>query len=824
MKKILSLVLVLTLVLGSMSLAFATPSDVVGTDYEDAVNRLVAVGIINGYEDGTFRPDQTITRAEFAKIVVTALGLGDAAQYGASSSSFTDVAGHWAAGYINIAASEGIVNGMGDGTFAPDATVTFEQSVTMLVRALGYEPAVTGGYPSGYLVKAAELDITEDVDGVVGQPAPRGIVALLTDNALETPLMIQVGYGDEAKFVISGEDDTAEQTILETKLDMSNVDEMVVNIPRTDSDLEDNEIELADTGVVEVLDGFDFEGVFGTEITAYINDDDVVVAYEVNDDVILDSATWDSSDEELDLYNEDESYEINEDAVVYVDGEEAEVADAQSDFDYVKVILNDDDEIIFIDAFNLEESMIIEEVDEELVLGTDEDASDIELDLEDYTIVKAGQEIAIADLAEGDILYFNDDAEYAEVYATEVTGELNEDEIFTNDFELDGEEYTVAGTYVDEDGEMAEVDVTALEDMAEADDNTVKLTLNRAGEVRFVEGNIEEAEAEETGAAYLTDDMVVYSSRNELYVAIDAVNENGAEVAYDVALEDVDLYDNGTLDTTDYEDGDVIAGEESLVELTIDEDGDVTEVAFNLDNAEITEDIDVEDDNYAGNYRLSDDVVVFDLEEYLESDDVEDMVATTWENIEGYDLVKTGDVYYDEDGYVTYVVIEETDSEEDNTDMDILVSEVRVLSNGEEWRIDGFVDGEEVTLYTDSDEFTTAPTIAAAVYGDLLTVAVDDNTNKIVEDGTKAEAIEDVIKSINYSDNEVTFEGADDSIDTDDVTYELVSDGNVYDATDSDDVEVAKLRDLDEGDTVKIYLDVTGTKFAKAIVLTTEAE
>ena len=104
MKKVLALVLALTLALGTVSFAAAAPEDVMGTKYEGAVEKLTYLGIIAGYPDGTYRPDRPVTRAEFAKIIVTALGIGEAAQYAAGATRFPDVgAGHWASGYINVA-------------------------------------------------------------------------------------------------------------------------------------------------------------------------------------------------------------------------------------------------------------------------------------------------------------------------------------------------------------------------------------------------------------------------------------------------------------------------------------------------------------------------------------------------------------------------------------------------------------------------------------------------------------------------------------------------------------------------------------------------
>ena len=77
MKKVLSFVLVLTLVLGSFSMVFAAPahtalSDVAGTANEQAITVVNDLGIVEGYTDGTFKPDNNVTRAEFAKMLVSA--------------------------------------------------------------------------------------------------------------------------------------------------------------------------------------------------------------------------------------------------------------------------------------------------------------------------------------------------------------------------------------------------------------------------------------------------------------------------------------------------------------------------------------------------------------------------------------------------------------------------------------------------------------------------------------------------------------------------------------------------------------------------------
>ena len=110
-----------------------------GTTFEDifdstsrtAIEALAARGIINGKGDGIFDPAANMTRAEFAAIVTRALGLAPKA-----TDVFSDVAaGEWYAGYIGTANKYGIVNGVGDGKFAPEGTITNQEAATMVARA-----------------------------------------------------------------------------------------------------------------------------------------------------------------------------------------------------------------------------------------------------------------------------------------------------------------------------------------------------------------------------------------------------------------------------------------------------------------------------------------------------------------------------------------------------------------------------------------------------------------------------------------------------------------------------------------------------------------
>jgi len=190
-RKALSLIVAVAMTLTLMIPVFAaTPTDVVGTSYEDSVGKLVTLGIIKGYEDGSFKPDQNITRAEFSKIACYLIGVQAAADLAKGSTKFSDVkADHWASGYINVAAEKGMLKGYPDKSFKPEANVTYAEAITILVRAIGMGDFVEkqgGTWPANYLEKAASAGITKDVTGFSGNTAAiRGVIGQLSWNALE---------------------------------------------------------------------------------------------------------------------------------------------------------------------------------------------------------------------------------------------------------------------------------------------------------------------------------------------------------------------------------------------------------------------------------------------------------------------------------------------------------------------------------------------------------------------------------------------------------------------------------------------------------------
>ena len=95
--------------------------------YSKGVNYAVGQGLINGYEDGTFRPDEKITRAEFTQMIAN-----DIKTNGTKAINFNDVNNHWAKPAIEKVAGNGIINGYEDNSFRPNNNITRAEAVKML--------------------------------------------------------------------------------------------------------------------------------------------------------------------------------------------------------------------------------------------------------------------------------------------------------------------------------------------------------------------------------------------------------------------------------------------------------------------------------------------------------------------------------------------------------------------------------------------------------------------------------------------------------------------------------------------------------------------
>ena len=161
----------------------------------EVVDTLVQLGVINGYTDGSFKPNDTVTRAEMAKMIyVLRTGNSDASAYNNDKTTFTDIKGHWAAGYIKYCQSLGIIAGVSATQFKPDANVTAQEAAKMLLVTLGYNADKAGlvgiNWASKTNALADENGLLEDVNTSFTAACPRQYAAQLIYNAIDTPTVV----------------------------------------------------------------------------------------------------------------------------------------------------------------------------------------------------------------------------------------------------------------------------------------------------------------------------------------------------------------------------------------------------------------------------------------------------------------------------------------------------------------------------------------------------------------------------------------------------------------------------------------------------------
>ncbi len=160
MKKLLSLGISAALM---VSMAVVPASAVAATDEALALATLQSMNVV---EDSNPDLDAGLTRAQFADMLVKVTDNTDLLATTATRNLFSDVSTtHWASSEINLVYQLGYMNGNGDGTFAPDRTITLGEAVTAVLRVLGYTSADIGyAWPNDYIAAAQTMGLLDDID------------------------------------------------------------------------------------------------------------------------------------------------------------------------------------------------------------------------------------------------------------------------------------------------------------------------------------------------------------------------------------------------------------------------------------------------------------------------------------------------------------------------------------------------------------------------------------------------------------------------------------------------------------------------------------
>jgi hypothetical protein len=635
MKKVLSLVLVIAMILSSFSFAFAANFEDVEGDYEKAINTLVGLGVVTGYEDGTFKPERIVTRAEMAKLIVEILGYGDLVA--GSKSNFADTQGHWADSWIALAAGRGLVVGTGDGNFTPDRQVSYDEAITMIVRALGYTDDCNElkgmTWPTNFKVKAADLKLTKDVK-IVGTGADRGGVAQLLFNALEAN-MVTVDTDGNVNYVKDGDDNKILLNALAKK------DRFVVAPKHLDEDDKEYKGDIVDLAPYMYQD-----------IKVFVNDDDeVVYVTKVESEVKVGEfrRTDDNSDgkyaEDGEVFiridGKNKAYDLfqekNKDVAipVFYNGAEVVMDETEMEIGGSKVVdlnraaatfvLNDDDEIVgivankFTDALRVKNEYNGKAKFEGINLPLDDDD---EVDYDRLTVT--GEVDALEDIEEDDVIVLfasagektpTKDTEklVIQVVRNTVEGKITR----TNsdgEFYIDGK-YYAASQFAQYEFEVGEEGIYFL-------DHQGKL-------VDFEEDDADEPKDYAVIVELLDGVMTVGSKPRKLADAeITIVNAKGEEITY-------------KFDSKAKVDGKPVFGEDDANYITINKDldeyqvikytvnskGKISKVTIVEDKIDLTQDEKDKKDITGKSYVFASNAVVFNYvdEEEVEVVDVDDL-------------------------------------------------------------------------------------------------------------------------------------------------------------------------------------------------------
>lgn len=293
------------------------------SDVGNAILQLSNLGIINGFGNNLFLPDETLTRAQFAKIAVYMLGeQKNAASYG-TQTVFSDVSqSHWASEYVNYIAEREIINGYPDGSFGAEDTINYAQALTILIRLLGYGGEdVAYKWPDGYINMAASLGITKNMRFDKYESLTRGNAAYLVYNTL-----------------LAEKKENSSVKLLSSK----SIEDVVIYADwETDESLSNGSI-LTTEGVYKLADSTNIsQSIFGSMGTLYLDADNKATAFVPeretvrNITVVSAAKNTDSGKTEITFtengVTKTESFGVN--APIYYSGKSAEIGNAVSELE-----------------------------------------------------------------------------------------------------------------------------------------------------------------------------------------------------------------------------------------------------------------------------------------------------------------------------------------------------------------------------------------------------------------------------------------------------------------------------------------------------------
>ena len=569
--------------------AFTDQSDIAVDS--DVVDTMTALGVIEGYTDGSFRPDDTVTRAEMAKMIyVVRTGRSDASAYNDDATSFTDIGDHWARGYIKYCNSLGIIAGHSATRFAPDDTVTTQEAAKMLLVTLGYNAETAGLVGAGWNTKtialADENGLLADVNCGTTQGMPRQYAAQLIYNTIFAPT---VAYRDGEYTNLNALGNGKNDTVGEKYMDLLSYETVLKgysdgkaifasypsgvrfnDYTADHSDLIDREVRVLYKTATTINGKATIYGLFELGDNTYI------------DTIVGNVTDYSAADKEIDI--DGTTYDVA-DKIVF--DEDVDWAKDNYSAQPVTVTVNDQNEVYMLDADSNFKVAQVTYVGSKTINATDGFSEAVE-DIDAYDGIAKDDWVVVS---------YNDYTEkYVLTKADVVTGEL--EVVNGSDVTIDGEVYTIANDH------WADSSLSMLEDS----------NLGNTVEVVVVDGYVYSAD-KVSGVASMDD--VVYISGMEKktsygkdsYMA-KATFADGTSA--DIKVVDITAKTGSSASTTNWKtEIDTNAYAYNGVYAFDLEDDEYTLNAITTDDFDAVESVATAGDDRIGSFRVNDDAVVF---------------------------------------------------------------------------------------------------------------------------------------------------------------------------------------------------------------------
>ncbi len=713
----------------------AIPADVAGTRYEEPVQILAALGIMNGDENGQFRLEDTIIRSEVAKMAVHAMALDAAADAAKGTSQFTDVANdHWANGYINIATSLGLIEGDGDGKFRPNDNISYAEAMAIMVRATGYAVSANenGGYPTGYMAVGTSNGLSKNVQATAAEKITRGNVAYLTSNALEVKLMEQKEFGSSSSYQVT------EKTLLGDKLKVTKSTGQIKAVEKASvtgsSSLGKDQVTIGDKTYKSRTN---LSNLLGYNVTYYVQeitsgDDEVILALPIaskNKTIKIDSESFSklttkNGNTAVEYFTSGSdtktaAAEINSDPIMIYNGKYEAFDKQQLDMTDVSgnVTLLDADsdgkyEIVFVTKY---ENIVVDEVSASKRISGKYGNTSIKLDDSvDYTLTLGGFDIELSELKEYDVLSVAKslDNELYNIIVTRnpIVGKVSakdKDGVYIGD-----KQYKIANSYPDSinvglDGVFyldAEGKIAAI-------DTSSRLSSGYAYLVRaYTNTNTDENSIFK---------LFTKDGKEETFTAAEKIKFNGKSgTRAENAVKE--LNNNGSSTT------------KQLVTFSTNADGKLISIETAKDNTS-TGAVDIENftKNYEltnakynastsklGNVRISDNTIIFEITD--DSADYTIRQKDIFEDEQSYDA----SIYDMSENYTAKVVVLTNSAITANADSPLaVVKSIVTASNSDDEETDmlrALINGKEQSIYAESDKVLVKDGGSKLEAGDLI--------------------------------------------------------------------------------------------------------